>query len=55
MEHLEHNKEKRSKEIMGASARSCQRREGTLVDQPERTELEYRIIAVNKVGEGLGQ
>ncbi len=24
----------------------------TLVDQPERTELEYRVIAVNKSGEG---
>jgi hypothetical protein len=27
--------------------------EVTLVDQPEKTELEYRIIAVNKAGEGL--
>jgi len=26
--------------------------EATLVDQPERTELEYRVIAVNKAGEG---
>ena len=26
--------------------------EATLVDQPEKTELEYRIIAVNKAGEG---
>ena len=26
--------------------------EATLVDQPEKTELEYRVIAVNKVGEG---
>ena len=26
--------------------------EATLVDQPEKTELEYRIIAVNKSGEG---
>ncbi len=26
--------------------------EATLVDQPERTELEYRVIAVNKSGEG---
>jgi len=26
--------------------------ESTLVDQPERTELEYRVIAVNKAGEG---
>ncbi len=25
----------------------------TLVDQPEKTELEYRVIAVNKSGEGL--
>ncbi len=24
----------------------------TLVDQPEKTELEYRVIALNKVGEG---
>ncbi len=24
----------------------------TLVDQPEKTELEYRVIAVNKAGEG---
>ncbi len=24
----------------------------TLVDQPERTELEYRVMAVNKAGEG---
>jgi len=24
----------------------------TLVDQPERTEIEYRVIAVNKAGEG---
>ena len=23
-----------------------------LVDQPEKTELEYRVIAVNKAGEG---
>ena len=27
--------------------------EATLVDQPEKTELEYRVIAVNKAGEGL--
>lgn len=26
--------------------------EATLVDQPEKTQLEYRIIAVNKAGEG---
>jgi len=26
--------------------------EATLVDQPEKTELEYRVIAVNKAGEG---
>ena len=26
--------------------------EATLVAQPEKTELEYRIIAVNKAGEG---
>ena len=26
--------------------------EATLVDQPEKTELEYRVIAVNKSGEG---
>ena len=26
--------------------------EVTLVDQPEKTELEYRVIAVNKAGEG---
>jgi len=26
--------------------------EATLVDQPERTELEYRVIAVNKAGVG---
>jgi len=24
----------------------------TLVDQPKKTELEYRIIAINKAGEG---
>ncbi len=24
----------------------------TLVDQPEKTQLEYRVIAVNKAGEG---
>ena len=24
----------------------------TLVDQPEKTELEYRVIAINKSGEG---
>ena len=24
----------------------------TLVDQPEKTELEYRVIAVNKAGDG---
>jgi len=27
----------------------------TLADQSERTEIEYRVIAVNKAGEGLGQ
>ncbi len=26
--------------------------ESTLVDQPLKTELEYRIIAINKSGEG---
>lgn len=26
--------------------------EATLVDQPEKTELEYRVIAVNKAGDG---
>jgi len=26
--------------------------EATLVDQPEKTQLEYRVIAVNKAGEG---
>jgi len=26
--------------------------EATLVDQPEKTELEYRVIALNKAGEG---
>ncbi len=26
--------------------------ESTLVDQPEKTEIEYRVIAVNKAGEG---
>jgi hypothetical protein len=26
--------------------------EATLVDQPKKTELEYRIIAINKAGEG---
>ena len=26
--------------------------EATLVDQPEKTELEYRVIAINKAGEG---
>ena len=26
--------------------------EATLVDQPEKTELEYRVIALNKSGEG---
>lgn len=26
--------------------------EATLVDQPEKTELEYRVIAVNKAGVG---
>lgn len=26
--------------------------EATLVEQPEKTELEYRVIAVNKAGEG---
>ena len=26
--------------------------EATLVKQPEKTELEYRVIAVNKSGEG---
>jgi len=26
--------------------------EATLVDQPEKTQLEYRVIAVNKSGEG---
>ncbi len=26
--------------------------EATLVDQPEKTELEYRVIAINKSGEG---
>jgi len=25
----------------------------TLVEQPEKTQLEYRVIAVNKAGEGL--
>jgi len=24
----------------------------TLVEQPEKTQLEYRVIAVNKAGEG---
>ena len=24
----------------------------TLVDQPEKTEIEYRVIAINKAGEG---
>jgi hypothetical protein len=26
--------------------------EATLVEQPEKTELEYRVIAVNKAGDG---
>ena len=26
--------------------------EATLVDQPEKTEIEYRVIAINKSGEG---
>ena len=26
--------------------------EATLVDQPEKTQIEYRVIAVNKAGEG---
>jgi len=26
--------------------------EATLVEQPEKTELEYRVIAINKSGEG---
>jgi hypothetical protein len=26
--------------------------ESTLVDQPQKTELEYRVIAINKAGEG---
>jgi len=26
--------------------------EATLVDQPQKTELEYRVIAINKAGEG---
>ncbi len=26
--------------------------ESTLVDQPEKTELEYRVIAINKSGVG---
>ena len=26
--------------------------EATLVDQPEKTQLEYRVIAINKAGEG---
>ena len=26
--------------------------EATLVEQPKKTELEYRVIAVNKAGEG---
>ena len=26
--------------------------EATLVDQPEKTQLEYRVIALNKAGEG---
>ena len=26
--------------------------EATLVDQPEKNQLEYRVIAVNKAGEG---
>ena len=26
--------------------------EATLVEQPEKTEIEYRVIAINKVGEG---
>jgi hypothetical protein len=26
--------------------------EATLVDQPKQTELEYRVVALNKAGEG---
>ena len=26
--------------------------EATLVDQPKKTELEYRVIAINKSGDG---
>ena len=26
--------------------------EATLVDQPEKQEIEYRVIAINKAGEG---
>ncbi len=29
-----------------------ERNEATLVDQPKGKELEYRVIAVNKAGEG---
>ena len=36
----------------GVVAICCNGNANTLVDQPEKTKLEYRVIAVNKPGEG---
>ncbi len=40
-------------EVTNISLTSALETEATLVDQPERTELEYRVIAINKAGDGL--